>query len=105
MARFHELIDSIGVAEDGVSIAYPETFLDDIRAAYDEDLAGPAAAIEVRDAEIAELKAQILQLQAHNYELMTQVPAVETPSGEQSDSEDGSDSEDEESDLDKIFSD
>lgn len=103
MGRFHELIDSVGVGEDGVSVAYPETFIDDIRGAYDEDFAGPTAAITVKDQEISALKQEILELQAHNYQLLMQIPSA--PAVDETPEEDNSESDDEdgEGDLDKVF--
>lgn len=81
MSKVLGLLDSLGVAEDGISTAYPETFTDDIRAAYEEDFSIPSAKIEVLEAELAAAKAEILALKAHNYELMVSVPATE-PEGD-----------------------
>ena len=70
------LLDSLGVAEDGISTAYPDTFADDIRGAYTADADAAAAKIQVLTADLAEAQQQILLLQAHNYELMTSAPAA-----------------------------
>lgn len=75
MAKFHDLFDSLGVQEDGVSLAYPDTFRDDLTAAYDEDFSVPSAKIQVLESENAELKAQIAGLKAHNYDLLMSGPA------------------------------
>lgn len=83
MSNVLSLLDSVGVAEDGISTAYPETFMDDLRGAYGADSDAAAAKISVLEADLAAAKAQILQLQAHNYELMTSAVAVETPAVEE----------------------
>lgn len=105
MARFHDLLSSVGVGEDGVSLAYPDTFSDDLTAAYDEDFSVPSAKIQVLESENAELVAQIATLKAHNYDLLMQVPAAPTP--DEPGGDEGTDSEDEEDsepdDLDKVF--
>jgi len=77
MPKVTDLLDSLGVAEDGISTVYPETFVGDIRAAYDEDFSIPAARISVLEADLAAAQAEILALKAHNYELMVSVPAEE----------------------------
>lgn len=102
MSNTLSLLDSIGVAEDGISTAYPETFMDDIRGAYGADADAAAAKISVLEADLAAAKAQILTLQAHNYELMTSaVPVEETtvetpgeddPSGDDAPEDEGVDS-------------
>lgn len=69
------LLDSLGVAEDGISTVYPETFVEDIRGAYGADADAAAAKISVLTADLAAAQQQILLLQAHNYELMTSAPA------------------------------
>lgn len=79
MARFQEMIDSLGMGEDGLT-AYPDTFTADLSAAYDEDMSIPAARVEVLEADLLAANAEILRLKAHNYELITQVPVEpETP--------------------------
>lgn len=83
MARFRELIDSLGMGEDGLT-AYPETFTTDLASAYDEDMSIPAARVEVLEADLLAANAEILRLKAHNYELITQVP-VEAENPESSD--------------------
>lgn len=75
MANTLALLDSLGVAEDGISTAYPDTFVDDLRGAYTADADAAAARISILEADLAEAKQQILLLQAHNYELMTSAPA------------------------------
>ena len=74
MARTTDLLDSLGMAEDGISTAYPETFMDDIRGAFTADSDAAAAKIGVLEADLAAAQQQILLLQAHNYELMTTAP-------------------------------
>jgi hypothetical protein len=106
MARFHDMLSSLGVGEDGVSVAYPETFTDDITAAYDEDFSVPTAKIGVLETELAEANAKIAELKAHNYDLLMQVPAAVTPDAENTEDEpEDEPSEDEPSDIDKVFSD
>lgn len=96
MSRTLSLLDSVGLGEDGISTAYPETFMDDIRGAYGADQDAAAAKISVLEADQAAAKEQILALQAHNYELMTAAvptePVVEdtsedNPSGDDSPSD------------------
>ena len=85
MAKVTDLLSSLGVAEDGISTVYPDTFVGDISAAYDEDMSIPAARISVLEADLAAAQAEILALKAHNYELMVSVPAEEPdaePEGE-----------------------
>ena len=96
MSRTLSLLDSVGMAEDGISVAYPETFMDDIRGAYGADQDAAAAKISVLEADLAAAQQQILMLQAHNYELMTTaVPAdpapEETPEDEPSGDDEPSD--------------
>lgn len=96
MSRTLSLLDSVGLGEDGISTAYPETFMDDIRGAYGADQDAAAAKISVLEADLVAAKEQILALQAHNYELMTAAvptePVVEDtpeddPSGDDSPSD------------------
>lgn len=82
MPKVTDLLDSLGVAEDGISTVYPETFTTDIRAAYEEDFSIPAARISVLEADLAAAQAEILALKAHNYELMVSVPAEVEPDAE-----------------------
>lgn len=105
MARITDLLDSLGMAEDGVSTAYPDTFVEDIRGAYTADSDAAAAKVSVLEADLAAAKEQILLLQAHNYELMTSAPA-ETPAAVEEegtpDSEEPEDN-DENSGVDSLF--
>lgn len=78
MAKVTDLLSSLGVAEDGISTVYPETFLTDIQTAYDEDFSIPAARVSVLENDLAAAQAEILALKAHNYELMVSVPATES---------------------------
>jgi hypothetical protein len=107
MARFHDLLATLGVGEDGVSTAYPDTFTDDLSAAYDEDFSVPSAKIQVLETENAELAAQIATLKAHNYDLLMQIPTAATPDqGGEGENDENPDSEDEEPDeLDAVFAD
>ena len=85
MGLFHDLIDTLGVGDDGVSVAYPDTFRDDITSAYDGDLSGHAAKIEVLEADNALLKAELTAVKAHNYELLKATEPVEHPEDDQRD--------------------
>jgi len=78
MSNLLSLLDSVGVGEDGISTAYPETFMDDLRGAYGADSDAAAAKISVLEADLAVAKEKILKLQAHNYELMTSAVPVDT---------------------------
>ncbi len=105
MAKFHELLDSLGYGEDGITTAYPETFITDVTAAYDEDMSIPTSAVDVLKAENAELKDEIVRLKAHNYELITAVPAVDDEPNP--DPEDSADDNENDSDkgVDSLFGD
>lgn len=102
MAKFHDMLSSLGLGEDGVSVAYPDTFTDDITSAYDEDFSVPSAKIGVLETELAEANATIAQLKAHNYDLLMQIPTAVTPD-ENTDEVANESDEDEESDTDKVF--
>lgn len=104
MAKFDDLINSIGVGEDGVSIAYPDTFIDDLRGAYTDDMSIPDAQIQVLTAENAGLKQEVILLKAHNYELITQVPSEDVGSDNDSDNDSDDDS-DEDVTTDDLFGD
>lgn len=97
------LLDSLGVAEDGIATVYPDTFVDDIRGAYTADADAAAAKISVLTADLAAAQAEILNLRAHNYELMTSAP-VEGPAEEEEtpNSEEPGDN-DENSGVDSLF--
>ena len=106
MSKVIDLLDSLGVAEDGISTVYPDTFTDDIRSAYEEDFSIPSAKIEVLTAELAAAQQEILALKAHNYELMVSVPATDDTVNESEDSEDSDDSSDDNDDnsgVDSLF--
>lgn len=75
MAKLLEIINSLGVGEDGVTTAYPETFIADITGAYEEDMSFPTAKIGVLEAENAALAQENMLLKAHNYELLTLMPS------------------------------
>ena len=105
MPKVTDLLSSLGVAEDGISTVYPETFVADIQSAYDEDFSIPAARISVLEVDLAAAQAEILALKAHNYELMVSVPAEPDaePEGEP-DQEDGEpDDNDDNSGVDSLF--
>lgn len=105
MAKFHELTDSLGYGEDGVTLQYPETFIDDLRSAYDEDMSIPESRILVLEADLAAANAEIVRLKAHNYELITAVPSEE-PNADDADSGADDDSNDNQSDdegVDSLF--
>ena len=74
MARFHEVIDSLGVGDTG-ALMYPDTFVDDIRGAYDSDIQGATAQIALLTEQIATLEAQNTQLAAANWNLSQSIPA------------------------------
>ena len=103
MARTIDLLDSIGVAEDGISIAYPETFMDDIRGAYGADADAAAARIAILEADLAAAQQEIVLLQAHNYQLMVSVPADEPDDAEQGEPEGEPDDNDDNSGVDSLF--
>ena len=104
MAKFDDLINSIGVGEDGVTLAYPDTFIDDVRTAYADDMSIPDAQIQVLMAENASLKEEVILLKAHNYELITQVPSDDSGSDDANDDSDNSDN-DEDVTTDDLFGD
>lgn len=103
MARTIELLDSLGVAEDGISTAYPETFMDDIRVAYGADADAAAARIAILEADLAAAQQEITLLQAHNYQLMVSVPADEPDDTEQGEPEGEPDDNDDNSGVDSLF--
>lgn len=107
MPKFHDLLASVGVAEDGVSLAYPDTFTTDLTAAYDEDLSVYTGKITVLETDLAAALDEIARLKAHNYDLLMQVPTVTANESaddeDNSDEESGEDFDEEKSDLDEIF--
>lgn len=105
MAKFHDVLDSLGMGEDGLT-AYPETFTNDITAAYEDDLSIPAARVSVLEADLAAAQAEILRLKAHNYELITAVPAEDN--GDQDtdpDSDNNDDTDETDEGVDSLFGD
>lgn len=100
-----DLLASLGRGEDGNSVAYPDTFIDDLSAEYAADMEIPTAKIAVLESDLAAALSQIDVLKAHNYDLMTQVPVENTSEENETDdeSDDENESGDEESDLDKVF--
>lgn len=105
MGKFHELTDSLGYGEDGVSLAYPETFIDDARAAYDEDMSIPSSRISVLEADLAAAQQEIIRLKAHNYELITAVPAEpdDTTTDDADGADDDNDNEESDKGVDSLF--
>lgn len=97
MGKFDDLVSSVGVGDDGVTLAYPETFLTDLSNAFAEDMSIPVAKIDVLTAENAALQQENTLLKAHNYELLVQIPADgggdNAPEGSE-DSDDSDDSDD-----------
>lgn len=97
MSKVIEMLDSLGVAEDGISTVYPDTFVDDIRGAYAADFDIPSSKILVLESELAKAQEEILLLKAHNYELIVSAPATdpdeeeeeEEPEGEMNDEDQG----------------
>lgn len=94
--KFDDLINSIGVGEDGVSTAYPDTFLDDMRGAYAEDMAIPDARIQVLESDLATATAQVTQLMAENYQLIKAVGASSAVDEEPTDDDTDNDADDDE---------
>jgi hypothetical protein len=104
MARFSDILSSLGVAEDGISTAYPETFIPDITSAYDDDVSVYAAKITSLEADLAEAVAKITALQVHNYELMTTSAAESGDGSDDSDSDgDSDDDTDDNRGVDSLF--
>lgn len=91
MPKFSDMLSSVGMAEDGISPLYPETFLTDIQSAYDEDMSLPASRISVLEADLAAAQTEIVALKAHNYELLMSRPA-ESPDSADDDAEADEDS-------------
>lgn len=83
-----KIIQSVGVGEDGVTRAYPDTFLEDIGVAATADAGSADAMIQTMMAEKAALEAELLAVKAHNYELIIQIPR---PEAEAVSEDDGSD--------------
>lgn len=102
MAKVTDLLSSLGVAEDGISTVYPETFVGDIQTAYDEDFAPVNAKVQVLETELAQAKQEILLLQAHNYELMVSAPVEEQAETEEEAPEEAPDNDDN-SGVDSLF--
>lgn len=102
MSKVKELLSSLGMGEDGLSVAYPDSFNDDITAAYDEDFSVPTAKIGVLEQELAVALAKIDELKAHNYDLLMQVPAVTPAEDAPEENQESEDSEPDE--LDDVFS-
>ena len=103
MARTIDLLDSLGVAEDGISTAYPETFMDDIRGAYGADADAAAARVAILEADLAAAQQEIVLLQAHNYQLMVSVPADEPDDADQGEPKGEPDDNDDNSGVDSLF--
>lgn len=104
MGKLTDLVDSVGFGDDGMTLAYPDNFIDDIRGAYDEDFSISAAKITALEAELAEANAQIAALKAHNYDLITQIPAVDSTdeSGAEDDGDTDTDDDDDQG-VDSLF--
>lgn len=103
MPKVTDLLSSLGVAEDGISTVYPDTFVEDITAAYAEDMSIPDARISVLEADLAAAQAEILALKAHNYELMVSVPADEPDDEPADEPGDEPDDNDDNSGVDSLF--
>lgn len=97
MPKVLDLLSSLGVAEDGISTVYPDTFSTDIAAAYEDDFSIPAARISVLEADLAAAQAEILALKAHNYELMVSAPVEGGDVEEEPEEPDDSDSDNDDS--------
>lgn len=97
MGRFGEIIDSLGVGEAG-AVMYPDTFVDDIRGAYDFDMQGSSAVISQLQAELETVKAQNVELAAANWNLLQSIPTntevVDTPEEEPEDNPEDTDPDD-----------
>lgn len=98
-AKIDELISSVGVGDDGVSMAYPDTFLADISNAAIADSGSADAMILTLQTEKAALEAELIAVKAHNYELIQQIPRPETESADEPSDDDSP----EDSDDDDIF--
>lgn len=109
------LLDSLGVAEDGVSPLYPDNFSTDIGAAFDEDMGAADAKIQVLTADLVAAQNEVAQLKAHNYDLLmaqsaaVSVDGVDTVDAENTDEEndetsDGETDDDGPTGMDRIFS-
>lgn len=105
MSRTLGLLDSLGLAEDGISTAYPDTFRDDITAAYNEDADMAASRVAILEADNAALTAEIVGLKAHNYELMVSVPSTDSDAEtvEESEETESDDDNDDNSGIDSLF--
>jgi len=102
MGRFNDLISTLGTGEDGATVAYPDTFLDDINSAYGEDMGLADSAVQVLTDEVAKLTQQNIELQAEMYSLIKQIPATDgEPSIEEDNSSD--DTDDNDDDVEDIF--
>ena len=104
MARIHDLIDSLGMGEDGLT-AYPDTFTTDILSAYDEDLSIPSSKVAVLEADLAQALAEIERLKAHNYDLLTAVPAEPDTEPEPDEDDGDNDNNDSDEGVDALFGD
>jgi len=89
VAKFTEILDGLGSVEDG---AYPETMLDDLISAYDEDMSIPTAKIAELESANADANTVIAELKARNYDLLI---AAAANNGEAVAPEDSSAGEDE----------
>lgn len=79
MARFDELVSSVGFGEDGATPVYPDTFLEDIKGAYAADMEIPDAAVTQLTVERDALIAENTALKAEMYTLVKQIPAQGAP--------------------------
>lgn len=103
MGKFDDLVSSVGLSDDGVTLAYPETFMADAQSAHAEDLSIPVAKIAVLEAENAALVAEVSALKAHNYDLIMQVPATDDDGSLSTDDDTDDDGTDNDTTPDDLF--
>jgi hypothetical protein len=103
MAKTTDLINSVGVGEDGVSLAYPDTFLADIETAFADDMGLADSRVSILEADNAALASENQALKAEMYELVRQIPSTDdNVSGDESGTDD---SDPEDVSIDDLFSD
>lgn len=92
--RFGDYLSSLGQGDEGGTM-YPDNFLADIQAAYDDDIAEinntASAAVAVAEGQLTGLRAENTSLAAANWNLTQSIPRTNPDGKETPDNSDGED--------------